>query len=226
MRLFPDAEDAPVKVTRTRALDRLARPETLEKPRTPLVAKAEVIVPALVPEERFPIGDQATPSGLNSQNWFVNPVAARCAVSVTEILVKPEVLSLKMADLPLAVVLSTASAAGDVVTAERPFEALTPVPVNAFNSREVVAEDTQLLEPCVPSKKSVPDPKLAAKRVGCAASWSATAVPPVFVVWKSHPAMSVTWASSWLGVSEARAAATSAARQRANAGDPRDNTGP
>jgi hypothetical protein len=77
MRLLPESEVAPSKVTRTKAVEALSIPEYELSVRIPDVAYEAVIVPETVPLSSVPIGDQSVPLELPSQVCEVNPAFDR-----------------------------------------------------------------------------------------------------------------------------------------------------
>ena len=68
--------------------------------------------------------------------------------------------------LPFAEVFKTANAAGEVVITLKLLVALTVAPAKAFISLVLALEEIQLLEPFVPSRYKIPDPKFALNKVG------------------------------------------------------------
>ena len=84
---------------------------------------------------------------------------------------------------------SNARHAGEVVLVAKPAPAFTAVPVKDVTSFPVVAV-THVLAPFVPFRKIVPEPRFDANTEGLDGA-EAAAVPPVVVVWKSHPAIKV-----------------------------------
>jgi hypothetical protein len=81
-RLFPLADDAPEKVTRTKALAAASRPVTVGNESTPVLANVSRIVPAVEPPEIVAIGDHVVPLPLYSQTWDENPVLVLWAANV------------------------------------------------------------------------------------------------------------------------------------------------
>ena len=112
---------------------------------------------------------------------------------------QPSMLNRKTIDLPLAAYeLPTAAPAATTSDAEpdvtvdmpRATSALSAVPPKEVISVliEPVAGTKKLLEKLVPSRYSVPEPKLATYTFGVAGA-AAAAVPPLDVVWKSQAAI-------------------------------------